>query len=64
MDLSLRLISVGHKLLKMKLALVASLVAGAAAFAPTQEATRSTALNMAFESELGVQAPWDSMTLW
>lgn len=39
----------------MKLAVVASLIAGASAFAPSKVATRSTALNMAFEDELGVQ---------
>ena len=41
----------------MKLAIVASLVAGAAAFAPSKVATSSTALNMAFENELGSQPP-------
>jgi hypothetical protein len=41
----------------MKLAIVASLIAGAAAFAPAQTGKASTALNMAFEDELGAQAP-------
>ena len=40
----------------MKLALLSSLVAGAAAFAPAQQGASSTALQ-AFESELGVQPP-------
>ena len=43
-------------LVKMKLALLSSLVAGAAAFAPAQQGASSTALK-AFESELGVQPP-------
>jgi hypothetical protein len=41
----------------MKLAIVASLIAGAAAFAPAQTGKASTALNMAFEDELGAQPP-------
>ena len=42
----------------MKLAIAASLVAGAAAFAPSQNSGRtSVATNMAFENELGAQAP-------
>jgi hypothetical protein len=43
----------------MKLAVVASLVAGAAAFAPAQQnsARTSVATNMAFEDELGAQPP-------
>jgi len=41
----------------MKLAIFASLVAGAAAFAPSKVATSSTALNMAFENEVGAQVP-------
>jgi hypothetical protein len=41
----------------MKLAIVASLVAGAAAFAPAQTGKASTALNMAFEDALGAQPP-------
>jgi len=41
----------------MKLAIVVSLIAGSAAFAPSKVATRSTALQMAFEDELGAQAP-------
>jgi hypothetical protein len=42
--------------IKMKLALLASLIASAAAFAPSKVAQSSTALK-AFESELGVQPP-------
>ena len=42
----------------MKLAVLASLIASAAAFAPAQNAARtSVATNMAFEDELGAQAP-------
>jgi len=42
----------------MKLAVFASLLAGAAAFAPAQKSARtSVATNMAFENELGAQAP-------
>jgi hypothetical protein len=42
----------------MKLIIVASLLASAAAFAPAQNSARtSVATNMAFESELGAQAP-------
>ena len=41
---------------KMKLAILASLVASAAAFAPSKQAASSTALN-AFENELGAQKP-------
>ncbi|CAB9507961.1 Fucoxanthin-chlorophyll a-c binding protein [Seminavis robusta] len=41
----------------MKTAIIASLIASAAAFAPAKDAARSTALNMAFEDELGAQAP-------
>jgi hypothetical protein len=44
-------------LVTMKLALIASLVASAAAFAPAKTGTASTSLNMAFEDELGVQPP-------
>ena len=40
----------------MKTAILASLLASAAAFAPVQQATKSTALN-AFEEELGAQPP-------
>jgi Chlorophyll A-B binding protein len=43
--------------IKMKTAILASLVASAAAFAPAKDASRTTALNMAFEDELGAQAP-------
>jgi hypothetical protein len=41
----------------MKFAVLASLVASAAAFAPAKTGTASTALDMAFEDELGVQEP-------
>ena len=37
--------------------ILASLVAGAAAFAPVSQKSSSTALGMAFENELGAQAP-------
>ena len=40
----------------MKSAILASLIATAAAFAPAKDASRSTALK-AFENELGAQAP-------
>lgn len=41
----------------MKIAIAASLIASAAAFAPaSQQATRSSALG-AYENELGVQTP-------
>ena len=40
----------------MKLAILASLVASAAAFAPAQQKATSTALN-AFEDALGAQPP-------
>jgi Chlorophyll A-B binding protein len=41
----------------MKTAIIASLIAGAAAFAPVAQKTSTTALNMAFEDELGAQPP-------
>eukprot|EP00978_Attheya_sp_CCMP212_P015310 scaffold39498_cov56-Attheya_sp.AAC.4 len=41
----------------MKLAVVASMVAGAAAFAPAQVSKNSVATSMAFDNELGAQAP-------
>ena len=41
----------------MKLAIAALLAGSAAAFAPSKVAKTSTALDMAFESELGVQPP-------
>ena len=41
----------------MKAVIFASLVAGAAAFAPVAQKSTSTALNMAFEDELGAQPP-------
>jgi hypothetical protein len=50
----------------MKLAILASLLAGAAAFAPVSQKTSSTALNMAFENEVGALVPlgyWDPLGL-
>ena len=50
----------------MKTAILATLVAGAAAFAPAQVSKTSVATNMAFEEELGAQAPlgcWDPLGL-
>lgn len=41
----------------MKLAIVASLVASASAFAPASKTASSSAINMAFEDELGAQPP-------
>lgn len=41
----------------MKSAILATLIASAAAFAPAKDAARSTALDMAFEDALGAQAP-------
>ena len=41
----------------MKTAVLASLIASAAAFAPAKQAVTSTALNNAFEDELGAQPP-------
>jgi Chlorophyll A-B binding protein len=50
----------------MKLAIFASLLAGAAAFAPVSQKASTTALSMAFENELGAQVPlgyWDPLGL-
>jgi hypothetical protein len=50
----------------MKLAILATLLAGAAAFAPAQTSRASVATNMAFEDELGAQVPlgfWDPLGL-
>jgi hypothetical protein len=41
----------------MKFAVFASLIASAAAFAPAATKAPATALNMAFEDELGAQPP-------
>ena len=41
----------------MKTAIIATLIASAAAFAPSKDASRSTALKGAFDSELGAQDP-------
>jgi Chlorophyll A-B binding protein len=49
----------------MKFAVIASLIASAAAFAPAAQQKTSTSLN-AFENELGVQQPlgfWDPLGL-
>jgi Chlorophyll A-B binding protein len=48
----------------MKSFILASLIASAAAFAPVSQKASSTSLSMAFESELGAQAPlgfWDPL---
>jgi hypothetical protein len=48
----------------MKVAVLASLIASAAAFAPSQQGKASTDLSMAFENELGAQVPlgyWDPL---
>ena len=50
--------------LKMKLAVVSSVLATAAAFAPAANKPITTSLNAAFENELGVQEPlgfWDPL---
>jgi Chlorophyll A-B binding protein len=51
----------------MKTAILATLIAGAAAFAPvSNKANSATSLNMAFENELGAQQPlgyWDPLGL-
>jgi Chlorophyll A-B binding protein len=41
----------------MKSVIIASLIAGAAAFAPVAQKVSTTGLNMAFEDELGAQPP-------
>ena len=41
----------------MKTAILATLIATAAAFAPAKDATKSTALKASFEEELGAQPP-------
>jgi hypothetical protein len=41
----------------MKTVIAASLIASAAAFAPANQASKTSALSMSFESELGVQPP-------
>lgn len=41
----------------MKIAILASLFAGAAAFAPVSQKTTSSSLSMAFNNELGAQPP-------
>jgi hypothetical protein len=41
----------------MKSAILASLIASAAAFAPASQKSSTTALNSAFQNELGAQAP-------
>jgi Chlorophyll A-B binding protein len=50
----------------MKLTIVASLLAGAAAFAPSQTSRMASTLSMSFENELGAQQPlgyWDPLGL-
>lgn len=50
----------------MKIAIFASLLAGAAAFAPVSQKASTTALSMAFENEVGVVPPlgyWDPLGL-
>ena len=50
----------------MKLTILASLLSAAAAFAPAAKQSTSTAMDMSFESELGVQPPlglWDPFGL-
>jgi hypothetical protein len=50
----------------MKLTIIASLIAGATAFAPSQTSKASTVLSVAFENELGAQPPlgfWDPLGL-
>ena len=44
-------------IIKMKSVIIASLIASAAAFAPAQQAAKTTAMSMSFEDELGAQAP-------
>jgi len=41
----------------MKCAILASLLASAAAFAPSKDAARTSALSMSFDAELGAQEP-------
>ena len=41
----------------MKSVIIASLIASAAAFAPAKQTAKTTAVSMAFEDELGAQAP-------
>eukprot|EP00549_Striatella_unipunctata_P009860 CAMPEP_0118707214 /NCGR_PEP_ID=MMETSP0800-20121206/21053_1 /TAXON_ID=210618 ORGANISM="Striatella unipunctata, Strain CCMP2910" /NCGR_SAMPLE_ID=MMETSP0800 /ASSEMBLY_ACC=CAM_ASM_000638 /LENGTH=77 /DNA_ID=CAMNT_0006609963 /DNA_START=30 /DNA_END=259 /DNA_ORIENTATION=- len=41
----------------MKSAIIASLIASAAAFAPVKDAKTVVSTNMAFESEIGAQPP-------
>lgn len=50
----------------MKLTIAATLLAGAAAFAPAQTSKSSTAIQGAFDNEIGAQAPlgfWDPLKL-
>jgi Chlorophyll A-B binding protein len=53
----LTILKICKKISNMKTAILATLIAAASAFAPAKDATKSTALNMAFESELGAQPP-------
>lgn len=50
----------------MKTAVIASLIASAAAFAPQQQTTKSSAIAGAYDKEIGVQKPlgfWDPLGL-
>ena len=56
--------NVANVINKMKTILAASLVASAAAFAPQQVSTKSSAVAGAYDKEIGVQAPlgfWDPL---
>ena len=46
-----------NQYINMKTAILASLIASAAAFAPAQQASTSSALSMSFEDALGAQKP-------
>jgi hypothetical protein len=49
--------NISNPTIKMKSVIIASLIASAAAFAPAQQAGKTTAVSMSFENELGAQAP-------
>jgi len=55
-NINCKFVEIQHQNINMKLTLLASLIASAAAFAPSKVAQTSTALK-AFESELGAQPP-------
>jgi hypothetical protein len=51
---------------KMKIAIAATLIASASAFAPVAQKASSSALSMSFENEIGAQPPlgfWDPLGL-